>query len=83
MQETLFGFLGGEVSLKKEIGYPPKYFWASLVAQTVKNLPAMQETWVQSLSSEDPVEELLNEELWADRMGSGCWGCTALDLLLC
>ena len=57
MQETLFGFLGGEVSLKKGIGYPPKYFWASLVAQTVKNLPAMQETWVQSLSSEDPVEE--------------------------
>ena len=24
------------------------YIWASLVAQTVKNLPAMQETWVQS-----------------------------------
>ena len=31
--------------------------WASLMAQTVKNLPAMQETWVQSLNSEDPVEE--------------------------
>ena len=30
---------------------------ASLVAQTVKNLPAMQETWVQSLSWEDPLEE--------------------------
>ena len=57
MQETLFGFLGGEVSLKKGIGYPPQYFWASLMAQTVKNLPAMQETWVQSLNSEDPVEE--------------------------
>ena len=27
---------------------------ASLVAQTVKNPPAMQETWVQSLSQEDP-----------------------------
>ena len=26
-----------------------KYFWASLGAQTVKNLPAMQETWIQSL----------------------------------
>ena len=25
------------------------YFWASLIAQLVKNLPAMQETWVQSL----------------------------------
>ena len=30
---------------------------ASLVAQTVKNLPAMQETWVQSLGWEDPLEK--------------------------
>ena len=30
---------------------------ASLVAQTVKNPPAMQETWVQSLSGEDPLEK--------------------------
>jgi len=30
---------------------------ASLVAQTVKCLPAMQETWVQSLGQEDPMEE--------------------------
>ena len=28
-----------------------------MVAQTVKNLPAMQETWVQSLGGEDPPEE--------------------------
>ena len=33
-----------------------KYFLASLVAQMVKNLPAMQETWVQSLGREDPLE---------------------------
>ena len=33
----------------KGIGYPLQYSWASLVAQTVKNLPAMQEIWVQSL----------------------------------
>ena len=32
-------------------------FGASPVAQAVKNLPAMQETWVQSLSWEDPLEE--------------------------
>ena len=32
-------------------------FWASLVAQMVKNLPAMQETWVQSLGWEDLLEE--------------------------
>ena len=30
---------------------------ASLVAQTVKNPPAMEETWVQSLGCEDPLEE--------------------------
>ena len=32
-------------------------YWASLVAQMVKNLPAMQETWIQSLSWEDPLEK--------------------------
>ena len=30
---------------------------ASLVAQAVKNLPAVEETWVRSLSEEDPLEE--------------------------
>ena len=30
---------------------------ASLVAQSVKNLPAMQDTWVQSLGQEDPLEK--------------------------
>ena len=30
---------------------------ASLVAETVKNPPAMQETWVRSLGQEDPLEE--------------------------
>ena len=38
-------------------GYPLQYSWASLVAQLVKNLPAMWETWVQSLGWEDPLEE--------------------------
>ena len=39
------------------IGYPLQCFWASLVAQLVKNLPAMQETWVLSLGWEDPLEK--------------------------
>ena len=39
------------------IGYPFLYSWASLVAQTVKKLPAVQETWVQSLGWEDPLEK--------------------------
>ena len=33
------------------------HVWASLMAQTVKCLPAMQETWVQSLDWEDPLEK--------------------------
>ena len=35
------------------LGYLLQYSWASLVAQMVKNLPAMQETLVQSLGGED------------------------------
>ena len=31
--------------------------WASLVAPTVKSLPAMQETWVESLGRKDPLEK--------------------------
>ena len=36
------------------IGYTLQYSWVSLVAQLVKNPPAMQETWVRSLGWEDP-----------------------------
>ena len=39
------------------IGYPVQYSWASLVAQTVKNLPATWETWVHSLAWEEPLEK--------------------------
>ena len=39
------------------IGYPLQYSWASLVAQMLKNPPAMWDTSVQSLDWEDPVEE--------------------------
>ena len=39
------------------IGYPLQYSWASLVAQVLKNPPAMQEIWVQSLGWEDPLEK--------------------------
>ena len=39
------------------IGYPLQYSWASLVAQLVKNLPAMRETRVWSLGWEDPPEK--------------------------
>ena len=39
------------------IGYPPQYSRASLLAQMVKNLPAVRETRVRSLGWEDPLEE--------------------------
>ena len=40
---------GLERSTGEGIGYPLQYSWVSLVAQLIKNLPSMQETWVQSL----------------------------------
>ena len=39
------------------IGYPLRYSWASLVAQLVKNPPAMRETSVGCLGREDPLEK--------------------------
>ena len=39
------------------VGFPLQYSWDSLVAQTVKNLPAIWETWVRSLGWEDPLEK--------------------------
>ena len=39
------------------LGYPLQYSGASLMTQTVKNLPAMQETWVRSLGWENPLEK--------------------------
>ena len=41
------------------IGYPLQYSWDSLVAQTVKNPPPMQEAWVPSLGWEDSLEEVM------------------------
>ena len=57
MQETPVQFLGREDPLKKGQATPFQYSWASLVAQLVKNLPAMWETWVRSLGWEDPPEK--------------------------
>ena len=39
------------------IGYPLQCCWVSLVAELVKNLPTMQETWFRSLGWEDPLEK--------------------------
>ena len=68
---------------------PRQPHWVSLVAQTGKNLPAIQETWVRSLGQEDPLEKGMathsrivawwipwTEELWTTVHGvtkSGTW----------
>ena len=48
---------GSRRSLGEETGCPLQYSWASLVAQLVKNPPAVRETWVWSLGWEDPLEK--------------------------
>ena len=55
-------------------------FWASLVAQTVKNPLIMWETWVRSLGWEDPLEEGMathsNILAWRIPMDKGAWWAT-------
>ena len=48
---------GLERSAGEGLGYPLQYSWASVVAQLVKNPPAMWKTWVQSLGRENPLEK--------------------------
>ena len=48
---------GSGRSTGEGIAYPQQYSWASLVAQLVKNLPAIQETWVWPLGWENPLEK--------------------------
>ena len=48
---------GLESSSGEGIGYPFQYSWFSLLAQLVKNLPAMQEIYVRSLDWEDALEK--------------------------
>ena len=57
MQETPSSIPGSGRSTGEGIGYQLQYSWASLVAQLVRNLPAMQETWVGSLGWEYPLEK--------------------------
>ena len=55
-----------------------------MVAQMVKNLPAMWETWVQSLGWEDPLEEGMATHscilAWRIPMDRGAWRATALGV---
>ena len=64
----------------EEMGYPLQCSWTFLVAQTVKNLPAMQGTWVQSLGWKDPLEEGMATHssvlAWKTPMDTGAWQAT-------
>ena len=63
--------------------------WASLVAQLVKSLPTMWETWFQSLGWEDPLEKEMETHSsilawripWTEKPGglSNPWGCKESD----
>ena len=67
------------------IGYPLQYSLVSLVAQMIKNLPAMWETWVQSLGWEDPLEESVATHssvlAWRIPMERGAWWATVHGVL--
>ena len=62
------------------IGYSLQYSWASLVAQMVKNPPAMRETWIQSLGWEGSLEEGMATHsgilAWRIPMERGAWWAT-------
>ena len=62
------------------IGYPLQNSWASLLAQMVKNPPAMQETWVCSLGWEGPLEDGMAAHSsipdWRMSMDRGAWWAT-------
>ena len=61
--------------------------WASLVAETVKNPPAMWETWVQSLDGEDPLEEGKASHssilAWRIPMDRGAWQAIVHGVATC
>ena len=72
--------LGLERSPGEGTDYPLQYSWAFLVAQIVKNPPAMHETWIQSLGWEDPLEESMATHssilAWRIPMERGAWWAT-------
>ena len=59
------------------LGCPLQYSWASLVAQTVKYLPEVQETWVRSLGWENPLKEGMATHssilVWRSPKDRGAW----------
>ena len=87
MQETPVQFLGWGRSAGEGMGYPLQSSRASLVAQLVKNLPAVRETGVQSLCWEEPLEKgmathsriLAWEIPWTEGLDYSPWGHKELE----
>ena len=68
------------ISPRRAVPLIGEWYWVSLVAQMVENLPATHETWVQSLDWEDPLEEAMvtHSTVLALRipMDRGAWQAT-------
>ena len=57
---------GLERSSREGIGYPLQYSWASLVAQLIKNLPAMWDSWLGKIvRRRDLISSVHHEKRWA------------------
>ena len=69
-----------QLSMGQHINIYSTWTWASLVAQLVRNLPAMRETWVRPLGWEDPLEDGMaihsNILAWRIPMDRGDWWAT-------
>ena len=64
----------------RRVRLPLQYSWAALLAQTVKNLPAMRESWIRYLGWEHPLEEDMATHssilAWSISMDRGAWWAT-------
>ena len=83
MQKTPVLIPGSGSSPGEDAGYSLQYSWVSLVAQLVKNLPAVWESWVRSLGWEDPKCPLEKGKAiyfsilaWRIPMDRGAWWAT-------
>ena len=79
--------MGYFISFFKDIVLKSFNAYLRAVTQTVKNLPAMRETWVRSLGWEDPLEEGMETHSsildWRIPMDRGAWWATVHGVTKC
>ena len=76
-------FLHFRVQINFKNFFKLEYTWAALVIQMVKNLPPMQETCVQSLHQEDPLEKEMathSSNCLENPMDRGSWQATVHEV---